>query len=97
MKIPSSIKIGGFTYKVLKDYKFNQANEYAGQADHDLLEMRLSNSNPSGMKRSREKYEETFVHELLHCVDVVFNDGQLKEEQVSRLSNGLYQVLSQIT
>ena len=38
--------------------------------------------------------EETFLHEVIHSVDLIYNGGRLKEETVRQLAQGLYQVLN---
>lgn len=92
MKIPNKIKVGGFEYKVVRNYRFKET-ALAGQAHHRTLEIRLSDVETNGLKYPKSKVEETFLHELLHCVDNVYNCGKLDEDMVDRLSNGLYQVL----
>ena len=92
MKIPKTLKVGGFNYKVIQGYKFKE-KELAGQADHRSLEIRLSSIDPGGNKYAQAKIEECFLHELLHAVDCVYNCNKLDEDTVDRLSNGLYQVL----
>ena len=93
MKIPSKLKVGGHTYEVIKDYKFTQEPKLCGQADHDAGEIRLAPLDPSGCKRMPSRLDETFIHEVMHCVNNVYNDNALTEETISRLSQGLYQVL----
>ena len=93
MKIPSKIKVGGFTYKVIKNYKFKEDPNLMAQGDHDLLEIRISYLGHSGERRSQEKIEEAVLHEILHCVNITYNSNKLDEETIDKLSNGLYQVL----
>ena len=93
MRVPSSIKIGGLTYKVIKNFKFSKKDGsnykiFIGDANHKNLEIRLSTNGIS-----REKVEETFLHEVLHCVDDIYNNNSLSERSINSLSCGLYQVL----
>ena len=93
MKIPKNLKVGGQTYKVLERYKFTET-VLAGQSHHRGLEIRLADKEDCGNLYARGKIEECFIHELLHCVDNVYNCSGLDESTVDRLSNGLYQVLN---
>lgn len=91
--IPSTLKIGGHTYKVLKNYHFSQNTNLCAQAGHDEMEIRISGLTLSGKLRPRSTLEESFLHEILHCVDLVYNNAKLDENTISNLSQGLYQVL----
>ena len=93
MKIPSKLKVGGHTYKVIKNFKFTQEPKLVGQADHDLGEIRVSPYESSGNHRISSRVEETFIHEILHCINNVYNENKFIEEDIGRLSQGLYQVL----
>lgn len=94
MIIPKKIKVSGITYDVKKDYKFHQANSLAGQCDHQGQEIRITGLTADGNQRKRDSVEETLIHEVLHAVDRNYNNTQLSEPQVTRLSTGLYQVLN---
>ena len=37
--------------------------------------------------------QQAYIHEILHAIDHIFNNGVLTEEHVSRLSEGLFQVI----
>jgi len=93
MKIPSKLKVGGFTYKVIKNYKFKEISDSIGQTDHDVLEIRISYFDSGGIRRNQEKIEEIVIHEILHCINQAYNSNKLDEETITRLGNGLYQVL----
>lgn len=94
MKIPEQIKVGGHTYKVVRNYKFKERVDIHGQCDHCFQEIRLGEEDGGG-KFSKSKIEEVFMHELFHCVDEVYNSGNLskEDETITRLAQGLYQVL----
>jgi hypothetical protein len=94
MIIPNKIKVGGHVYRILHKYKFTQEPKLCGQADHDNGEIRLADLDPSGVKRGVSRIEETFIHEVLHCINNIYNDNKLVEEDISRMSQGLYQVLA---
>lgn len=94
MKIPKHIKVGGKVYGVLYPHTFTEVGNLSGQSCHLTNTIRLSIQGAGGERRARENVEEVFVHEVLHCVDVVYNAGKLDEDTVDRLAQGLYQVLS---
>ena len=93
MKIPKSVTVGGKTYKVLFPYVFTERTDICGQADHVALEIRLSSLGANGDELARENIEEVFMHEVVHCVDKVYNNNALNEETTDRLGQGLYQAL----
>jgi len=93
MKIPSKIKIGGYIYKVIKDYKFKERIDLIGQADHDLLEIRLSQKDTGGNQKETSVIEATYIHEVLHCINKIYNGSKLEEKDIIQLGEGLYQVL----
>ncbi len=92
MKIPTKLKVGGHIYTVIQDFKFKERIDAHGQCDHTLLEIRFLKRDMSG-DFSRSKIECNFIHELLHAIDNTYNSANLKEEDVVRLAEGLYQVL----
>lgn len=97
MKIPKEVKIGGKVYKIVYPYKFKESNDHIGQSDHEKQIILISDTDSSGNKRHRQNIEETFLHELLHCIDWIYNAGELRdklgESGIERTSEGLYQVL----
>jgi len=92
MRIPSRLKIGGHFYKILKDYHFKENTSLYGQTDYSLLEIRLSKYDGGGNILPNTKYEEVFIHEILHAIDEAYNNKKCDEEIIERLSNGIYQV-----
>lgn len=84
------INILGHTYQVLLvDEVNNQGHEprsLMGRCSSAELEIQVCKTLPVG------RQEETLLHEILHALDAALDTG-LKETQVHRLSEGLYQVL----
>lgn len=93
MKIPKQLKVGGHIYKVNKSYKFKERSDRIGYSDRLLLQINITPFDGTGFHLKKSKVEEAFFHELLHCVDDIYNAGKLGEDATERLSNGLYQVL----
>jgi len=88
MKIPKKVKVGGLTYKVLLNYKFKEREDLRGQCDNTSQEIRLAGNI------CQEGIEQTFMHELLHAIDNVYNAYKLDDDTVERISQGLYQTLN---
>lgn len=99
MKIPKQVKIAGYTYKV-KYYKilpYKNGNGEMGHCDNNLLEIRIATHDPETNRKLPTQFlEQTFYHELLHAIDNAYNADSLEEEQVTRLSEGLYQVIKEL-
>ena len=88
-----SIKVGGFLYKIDYPYIFKERTDLKAQADHASLTIRITPTDSGGMPYNKEKLAEAILHELIHCIDDVYNNNSLSENQVESLSNGLYQTL----
>ena len=93
MKIPKTVRIAGHDYKVFFDDKYLNKINLFGQCDFVSQKIRLSKKYE---KRTRTKSDigRSFVHEIIHVVDVHYNNYTLTEKEVDRLANGLYQVLA---
>jgi len=92
MKIPKKVKISGLTYDVKMPYNFTDNAEFWGLCCHQEQEIRISTKTTASIERKKESIDETFLHELLHAIDRIYNNASLTEEQVTRLSFGLHQV-----
>ena len=96
MLVPKKVRVAGHTYKVkIENERLNGAG-LAGDCWHGEHTIGLTNMLRSGTPASSTYIEETFIHELLHCVDVQYNNAQLTEEQVVRLSTGIHQVIKDL-
>jgi len=91
---PKKIKIGGHNYQVMFPYNFKERVDISGQADHDVQEIRVSEMDGAGVRRTESATGEIFWHEILHCIDHIYNADETSEEAMSKLSQGLYQVLT---
>jgi hypothetical protein len=87
------LKIGGHIYKVLCPYVFKESNNLRGQCDSDLNELRLKDTDSGGNLLAESSLEASFVHEIIHAIDVVYNNDSLNDDVVERLAQGLLQVL----
>ena len=100
MKIPKSLKIGGMSLKVIfpaeqTTYK-NEKGEDT-QADGFILmstgEIHIANKSKENNIYAEDYIGQVFMHELLHAINYVYNSDALSEDEIERLSQGLYQVL----
>jgi len=100
MKILKSLKVGGISLKVIfpteqTAYK-NEKGEDA-QADGSIListgEIHIANRSKEGNVYTEDYIGQIFMHELLHAINYVYNSDALPEDEIERLSQGLYQVL----
>ena len=92
MKIPDKLKVGGQVYKVVWDDKLLSNEDCIGLARHNQLTIYLCKIFRGG-KLAKTIIEENLLHEIIHTVDVTYNNHSLDEKTVDRLSEGLYQVL----
>ena len=92
MKIPDKIKVAGHTYKVVWDKGRLSEAGFVGETDHNMDIIYLCKNYPK-KARAKSEIEETFLHEILHTVDVNYNNHALSEEMITRLAVGLHQVL----
>ena len=93
MKIPETLKVGGLVYKIVHvDSFMGSDSQYSGLAKHSTACIEIARECPDG-SFDKQKIEECFMHELLHCIDSVYNNQKLDEDTIGRLSQGLYQVL----
>jgi len=92
MKIPDKVKVAGHVYNMVWDDEFLSNKSFTGLACHRELIIYLCKKY-RGDKLSKSIIEETLLHEIIHTVDVVYNNHSLTEDSVDRLSEGLYQVL----
>lgn len=68
INLPKEVKLGSHTYTVIFPYTFTEVDNFKGQIDYDLNEIRISRLTPGGVQRSDTDILQTFIHELLHGV-----------------------------
>ena len=89
MKIPKSIKIGNMSYTVIES-DFDDSKQM-GSSDTVTQIIKLKPS------LSREKKEETLIHEIVHTIlDLSEFDVESENEKlVTCIANGIYQVFKE--
>ncbi len=95
------IQIGGHLYKIiLKDAAtVDDSGHNSGDSCQGNLEIRIATRLVDGTSRALSTIEETFWHETLHQIDRIYatNDEDiLKEGDIERLAQGLYQIYNQL-
>lgn len=92
MIIPDKLSVGGHIFRVIKGYRFKEDRDLYGQTDLTMQEIRLADKADGLADIAESKKDEIFLHEVIHCVCNVYN-AKLEEEDIKKLSEGLYQVL----
>lgn len=85
--------IGGHTYKIKMGPAINAELRDCGlRGSHSDLwrEIKLSTD------KAPAEFSLIFEHELIHAINSIYLDGDLSEMQMSRISEGLLQVLVQL-
>lgn len=91
--IPRKVKIGGFDYTVVADGKADRElsglNWVGSESLNDQRIQIHTNQSPQGTSN-------TFLHEITHAINRIYNNGKLCEEDVNQVANGLHQVMEQL-
>lgn len=83
MNIPNKLKIGGQKVRIIQKKLIDIDSDHSGgTADWERNEIRIASDIPQDRK------ECVLIHEILHMINVY-----LTEEEVTYLSEALYQVL----
>ena len=98
LRLPQYIKIGVHSYLLLYPYKFKERNDFYGQIDYDLQEIRLCGVDTNGFDRPFTETLVALLHEIIHGIDHVYFAGKMcevndKEKLTEILAQGLAQVL----
>lgn len=95
MKIPNKVRIAGHDYKIIWDDEELSKEKLIGDLNNDFKEIRLCKYY-KGSKRPRAKseIERCLFHEILHGINLHYNNDSLNEKEIDRLTNGLFQVLN---
>ncbi len=97
IRIPSNIKVGSFTYKVvLGKSKLNKVLQEEGIYGRHSNQKKVIEIDSS---LNKEQILCTFIHECIHAIDYTYlcdDKEQLSEASVRRLAVGIHQVLAQL-
>lgn len=93
VRIPETIKVGGFDFKIefspQHDVELKENQNY-GECSHRLKRIRIETD------LSPQQLSETVIHEFVHAVDGVYCNYKLTEDETKQLGNGLLQILEQL-
>ena len=93
IKIPASIKIGGFDYLVeVSEYHTTELRDNSNWGEHSERQRRIR-FDPTALP---QQISQTFIHEIVHAVDAVYQGRKLTEDSTHAMANGLLQVLEQL-
>ena len=91
MKIPKTIKVGGHTYQVVFTEGLWMKEGNIGVSHHNTNQ--IIQIDP---KIHPEQIGCTFWHETIHAINRVYNNNQLGESDVDAISEGVFQVFSDL-
>lgn len=86
MTIPSELKIGGHTVRVILDDHMPEGMDAEYQSDKLLI--RICSKVPQSIKES------SLIHEILHVLNGTFDSDTVGHSLLDSLAEQLYQVLS---
>lgn len=99
MRIPKSVKVGGYTLKV-KIVSMIDGGDTGGTFSFgtNIIElarytMRIELGRKKKTHVSKVCREEFLCHEVLHGIDQFYNGDTLTEKQVENMAKGLHQVI----
>ena len=87
--IPNKLRVCGVDYTINICNVKDMTPGCSGIHNSDISEIRIL-----GDSMSVQRQQQIFFHELMHAIDVTYNNNKLTEDQVDVLANGIYQVLS---
>lgn len=93
MKIPESFPVGPFEYKIERGVKGDEWLARCGrmgESDHYENVVRLQSHLPP------QQVNETFWHEVCHCIDHVMLNDEMDENAVACFARGMYQVVKHL-
>ena len=91
VKLPKTVRVGCFDYKIVFPYKFVEADDRTAQHSYYDLDIRIAEEHRR--KRNETKLLVSFLHELIHAIDYSYGLLMFSEEQVNALSNLLFQFI----
>lgn len=87
------VKVGAHVFKVLFPYCFKERMDLKAQTDFNKCVIKIQGTDRGGNFISQSALNVSLIHELLHDIDFVYNNQGLHEAEITRLAEGLTQVL----
>ena len=91
--IPKKLQVAGFTYKIEQDAHASRELDRKscyGDTQESSLTLRIDGHQSPQLK------SHTFIHEVLHIVDEIYNNHDMTEAEIHSIGHGLSQVLEQL-
>jgi len=85
IKIPDKIQVGGFQFDVEDEEEELHSKNCWGDSSNALRRIRLY------PRQKPVELSNSFIHELLHCIDYIYIEKEITEDQIRVLANGLHQ------
>lgn len=97
MEIPKKVKVGGHWIEIKYPHIFQERFDRFGQCDDAKKIIYLTALDGNGEKRADSAISVTFIHEVLHAIDMTSGHeifvGDAGERKIEGLSEGIYQFL----
>ena len=94
VKVPKTIKIGGFTYKItLDDERATKELDSDGAWGKLYADMRVIHISRAA---EGEQFDNTFLHEIIHAINNIYCNKDMGEKLTTDIANGLHQVFEQL-
>lgn len=91
LKLPKTIKVGAFSYKIIVKDKINHGEkDCLGLCSPDDQIIYIA----KGLLDNRQRLLETLIHEVIHGIEDVYN-VKLGEEKVQTLGMAIYGLLNE--
>lgn len=91
IKVPDSIKIGGHKYKIILDGSKKMVDEAInGEVNYRKQQIFINATRPDSQR------QEALLHEILHCADRTYGEGNISETVLCSLSEGLNQAFNEL-
>jgi hypothetical protein len=87
VRCPSKVKVGPHKYTISKDKGDDGDSKFMGTTNNNLLKITVR-LELDGEKVPESQVTETFLHEILHVIDLLY-DLDLKENQIGALAVGI--------
>jgi hypothetical protein len=93
IKIPESIKIGGFDYTIEISVERDKVLDEDGfNGEHSEKARRISVTSTL----APQDFSKVFMHEVIHGINSVYCCRRISEDMVQELSQGYLQVMEQL-
>ena len=90
IKVPSELKVGGHTFRVVTNSDLS-SDGIRAHIDYKRLVISIHPNKPDSAK------SQAFIHEAIHSIDLIYLNRQIDNENiVEPLAEGLWQILEQL-